>query len=152
VALCRFAQPSLAALVRGECGTALVQFSVAARARLAGMQKRRRWRSAQTASCKQCDRFSIMSELRKSAVWAAVIAFPMVLFAASSSMWFAHAAGWFGVMLFAPMFGAMLLRQPNAPLSGVPEFLVLVLGAAGQFLLCLLAVLAVRAIARRGSQ
>lgn len=92
-----------------------------------------------------------MSELRKSAMWAAVIAFPMVLFAASSSMWFAHAAGWLGFILFAPMFGAMLLRQPNAPLSGTPEFVALAVGAVGQFLLCLLVVLAVRAISRRGS-
>jgi hypothetical protein len=91
-----------------------------------------------------------MSELRKSAVWALVIAFPMVLFAASSSMWFAHSAGWVGFLLFAPMFGALLLRQPNAPLAGAPEYLVLGLGAIGQFLLCWLVVCAVRAVLRKG--
>ena len=90
-----------------------------------------------------------MTELRKSAVWAAVIALPMTLFAASSSMWLAHAAGWFGFILFAPMFGAMLAGQPNAPLSGAPDFVLLALGAAGQFLAVLLVVHAVRTISRR---
>lgn len=93
-----------------------------------------------------------MSELRKSAVWAAVIAFPMVLFAASSSMWFAHSAGWLGFIMFAPMVGAMLLRQQGALLAGVPEFVALALGAAGQFLLCLLVVHAVRALTRTRSR
>ena len=64
-------------------------------------------------------------------------------------MWFAHSAGWLGFLLFAPMFGALLLQQPNAPLAGTPEYAVLGLGAIGQFLMCWLVVHAVRAAFRK---
>jgi uncharacterized membrane protein len=85
-----------------------------------------------------------MSELRKSFVWALLITLPMVLLAASASMWFAHSAGWFGFLLFAPMVGAMLLGQPDALLADAPDFVILGLGVTFQFLACFLLVLVIR--------
>jgi len=94
---------------------------------------------------------AVLGELRKSLPWALVVGFPMSLVAASSSMWFAHSAGWFGAALFAPTLAVLLLSQANAPLGGAPEVLVLSLGFALQFAWCWLAVLVVGAVARRAS-
>jgi Mg/Co/Ni transporter MgtE len=68
---------------------------------------------------------STLAEVRKSLPWALVVGFPMALVAASTSVWFADTAGWFGFLLCAPMLAAIALAQHGAALAGAPEPVVI---------------------------
>jgi hypothetical protein len=85
----------------------------------------------------------------RSAVWAAAITAPLMLWGSSNSMALAHVGGPL-VLLFLPVVPVLLLFGSGGVFEGAPEWLFSVLAVVAQFAGTLLVVHAIRrALAKR---
>ena len=72
-------------------------------------------------------------DLTRSAVWAALIAVPLLLWGASASMALAHVGGPL-VILFAPVVPVLLLFGSGGALAGAPDWVFNLAACAAQYL------------------